>query len=129
MLPQSRTLACVEQHVRVQASLEGEAPPTLATLERLLRLCPVDGLMRSELEDLGEGFPAGRAAQRLPIGSLRSSSGRPELESPFGGESWVTSSWVTSIPVSRLELTRSGKGYSSGQALPYGLAKKYQRPT
>lgn len=96
--------------MRVQAPLDGEAPPTLGTLERLLHVGPVDGLMRFELEDLGEGFPAVPAAQRLllppRVGSLRSSWRRPELEGPFGSGS---QSWVTSILGSRLEPTRDSQ--------------------
>lgn len=86
----------MKQHVRIQAPLEGEAPPTLRTLKRLLHVGPMDSLVGFELEDLGKCFPAVLAAQGLLvlplIGSLQSSPRRLELQSALwpGSESVST---------------------------------------
>lgn len=60
-----RPLTCVQQHVSVEASLEGEASAALSAVEGLLCARPVDRHVGFELQQLGEGLPAQFAAQRL----------------------------------------------------------------
>ena len=90
----------MKQLVSVEASLEGEASATLGAVEGLLCACPVDGLVGFELQQLGEGFPALFAAQRLfpltltlPRGSNKMGLG---LYDTFrsGGVYWVTIFWI-----------------------------------
>jgi len=59
------TLTRVKQLVRIEASLEREASAALRAVEELLGVGPVDGLVGLKLQQLGEGFPAVFAAQRL----------------------------------------------------------------
>lgn len=59
------SLTCMKQHVCVEAALEGKPSATLGAVEGLLSARLVDGLVGFELQQLGEGFPAVFAAQRL----------------------------------------------------------------
>lgn len=59
------SLTCMKQHVCVEAALEGKPSATLGAVEGLLSVCLVDDLVGFELQQLGEGFPAVFAAQRL----------------------------------------------------------------
>lgn len=66
----------------VEAALEGEASATLRAVKGLLCARPVDGLVGFELQQLGEGFPAVFAAQRLLVLTwtlFHSTSIRPAL--------------------------------------------------
>lgn len=88
----------MKQHVRIEASLERKASATLRAVEGLLCVGPVDGLVGFELQQLGEGFPAVFAAQRLLVRTLllRSTSMRLGLYNAFrsDGVSWVTVVWI-----------------------------------
>lgn len=90
----------MKQHVRIEASLERKASATLRAAEGLLSVGSVDSLVGFELQQLGEGFPAVFAAQRLlvltPSLLLRSAPSRLELYSTFrsGGVSSVTLIWI-----------------------------------
>ena len=96
----------MKQHVSTEASLEREASAALGAVERFLRVRLVDGLVRFELQQLGEGFPAVFAAQRLLVLTLtvlpRSASVGLGLCGALrsGGESWVAVVWIV-----RLQLT------------------------
>ena len=78
----------------VEAALEREASAALRTVEGFLCVGPVDGLVSFELQQLGEGFPAVSAAQRLLVRTLFICSTSLELglEDTFRsrGESWVS---------------------------------------
>lgn len=86
----------MKQHVCIEASLEREASATLRTVEGLLSGGAMDSLVGFELQQLGEGFPAVFAAQRLLVLTLTllpgSSPRGLELYSTLrsGGVSWVT---------------------------------------
>lgn len=90
----------MKQHVRIEASLERKASATLRAAEGLLSVRSVDSLVGFELQQLGEGFPAVFAAQRLLFLTLslllRSAPSRLELYSTFrsGGVSRVTLIWI-----------------------------------
>lgn len=57
----------VKQHVCIEASLERKPSVTLRTVERLLCVRPMHSLVGFELQQLGEGFPAVFAAQRMLV--------------------------------------------------------------
>lgn len=80
----------MQQHVSVEAPLEGEASAALGAEERLLRVGFVDGLVGFQLQQLGEGFPAVLAAQRRTL-PLCPDAERFELRDPFGSDGvlWV----------------------------------------
>lgn len=90
----------MKQYVRIEASLERKASATLRAAEGLLSVGSMDSLVGFELQQLGEGFPAVFAAQRLlvltPSLLLRSAPSRLELYSTFrsGGASSVTLIWI-----------------------------------
>ncbi len=96
----------MKQHVCIEASLERKASATLRAVEGLLCIGPVDGLVGFELQQLGEGFPAVFAAQRLLVLTLtlllRSAPmGLGLCNTPrSGGVSLVTVIWIF-----RLQLT------------------------
>ena len=79
-----RALARVQQQVRVQAALEGEAPPTLRTQEGLVR-GSVERLVGLELKELAEGLPAVFAAQLGLV--LLPGAASPGAAGPGAGES------------------------------------------
>jgi len=56
---------CVEQHVGVEAALEGEAPPTLQALEGLVGVGHVHRLVGLQLQQPAEGLAAVLTAQGL----------------------------------------------------------------
>lgn len=86
----------MKQHVCIEGSLEREAPTTLRAVEGLLSGGSMDSLVGFEQQQLGEGFPAVFAAQRLlvltralfPHSALRGLELHSTLRS--GGVSWVT---------------------------------------
>lgn len=85
----------MKQHVCTEASLERKASATLRAVERLLSARSMDGLVGFELQQLGEGFPAVFAAQRLLVLTLilllRSGPRGVELHGTFTS---VAVSWV-----------------------------------
>lgn len=97
----------MKQHVCVEAALERKASATLRAVEGLLCVCPVDGLVGFELQQLAEGFPAVFAAQRLLVLTrtllLRSASMGLGLYNTFrsSGVSWVTVVWIFWLQLTR----------------------------
>lgn len=90
------TLACVKQHVSVEASLEGKASPALGAVEGFVCIGPMDGLVGFQLQQLTEGLPAQFAAQGLLLLTLCTNVIRPGLGNRFGsgGVLWVYLIWV-----------------------------------
>lgn len=61
----------MNQHVSTEASLEGEATPTLGADEGLLCVGTVHGLVGFQQQQLAEGFPAEFAAGKLLLLTLK----------------------------------------------------------
>lgn len=96
----------MKQHVCTEASLERKASATLRAVEGLLSARFMDGLVGFELQQLGEGFPAVFAAQRLLVLTLillLRSGPRVELHGTFTsvGVSWVRISWIFCLQLTK----------------------------
>lgn len=99
------SLTCMKQHVCVEAALEGKPSATLGAVEGLLSARLVDGLVGFELQQLGEGFPAVFAAQRLLTLTrlLHLALAGLGLCKPFrsGGVAWVTITWILCLKLTQ----------------------------
>lgn len=97
----------MKQHVCAEASLEQKTSATLRAVEGLVCVGPVNSLVGFELQQLGEGFPAVFAAQRLLVLALtlllRPTTRGLELNRTFrtGSVSWVI--WIFWLKLTKVK--------------------------